>query len=143
MTVQVNTLKIMSNESGEDVETFNFAIPINHFVIVANSLAEKGSYNRPLMGITVIDIKDMSLSDREEYGITISKGIYVEDVSNTGASNGVLSKGSVIIKIGDEMIDDMADFSCQLYRHKAGDTITITASNVNGEAMIVHSIVLK
>ena len=141
--VGVNTLKIMTNDGGEDVETFNFAIPINHFVMVTNSLAENGSYKRPLMGVTVIDVKDMPLKDKDSYGIKIYKGIYIESVSSSGASNGVLSKGEIIIKINDIVIDDMADFSCQLYKYESGDSIRVTTVDVNGNNMKNHNIVLK
>ena len=141
--VGVNTLKIMSDSNGNDAETFNFCIPINHFVKVANTLATKGSYSRPLLGVTVIDVKKMSLSDRENYGITTSKGIYIESVSSSGASNGILTKATLISKINDVEINNLADFSTELYKYLAGDSIAITTTNLNGSNASEHTITLK
>lgn len=141
--VGVNTLKIMSNSSGDDVETFNFCIPINHFVKVANTLATKGSYSRPLLGITVIDIKKMSLSDKSKYGISVNKGIYIESISGGSASAGVLSKGTLITKINEITINNLADFSIELYKYLAGDMIKVTTTNLNGENVSEHTIILK
>lgn len=141
--VGVNTLKLMSDSSGDDVESFNFCIPINHFVIVANSLAENGSYTRPLMGVSVIDVEKLSLSDREEYGISVSSGIYVESVSSSGASNGILKKGMIITKINDILIGSLADFSCELYKYHAGDTIKVETTNGSGGNVAVYSIILN
>ena len=141
--VGVNTLKIMNNDSGDDVETFNFAIPINHFVIVANSLAENGSYKRPFIGITVIDILDMTLSERSQYAITVNKGIYIESVTSNGPSSGILKKGTIITKVDGQEVDDMADFSCKLYKYKAGDTINVTTISSTGANEVNHSIVLN
>lgn len=140
--VGVNTLKLMSDSSGDDVESFNFCIPINHFVVVANSLAEKGSYRRPLLGVTVVGIEKMTLSDRENYGISVNKGIYIESVSSSGASNDILKKGMVITKINDVVISNLADFSCELYKYYVGETIDVETTNVDGRNVANYTIVL-
>jgi len=141
--VGVNTLKIMSNDSGDDVESFNFSIPINHFVFVANCLIEDGKYSRPLIGIEVIDIKSISLGDREKLGIELYKGVYIESVVVSGTANGILSKGMIIIKINDIDVGDMADFAIQLYKHKSGDRISVTTSGKNGGNVMEHNLILK
>ncbi len=141
--IGVNTLKIMSDSSGEDVESFNFSIPINHFVMVANSLAENGSYSRPLMGVTVIDITSMSLKERDNYNIEVSKGLYIESVSSSGPSKGILSKGLVIVKINEVEVSDMADFSCELYKYHSGDTVNVVTTNGSGGNTTSYSITLS
>ena len=59
--VGINTLKIIITDSGDDVESFNFSIAINHFKHVADILLETGSYSRPKLGIIVRDITSMNL----------------------------------------------------------------------------------
>ena len=140
--IGVNTLKLMSNSSGEDVGSFNFAIPINHFVVVANSLASNGSYSRPKLGLTVIDINRMSLKERESYGISVSKGIYIESIVAGGASYGVLSSEQIIVKINNIVIDDIGDFSCELYKYKVGNKINVVTVNTSGNNKISHEIIL-
>ena len=141
--IGVSTLKLMTDSSGDDVESFNFAIPINHFVVVANSLANNGTYFRPKLGVTVISITDMPLSDRDSYDITLDSGIYIESVSNTGASYGILSSKTVITKINDTVTKDLADFSIELYKYKAGDSIKIVTCDVDGSESSTHTVILK
>ena len=141
--IGVNTLKLMSDSSGDDVESFNFAIPINHFVIVANSLTENGIYTRPKLGITVIDLKDMDLKQREEYGITVNNGLYIENIVKNSASYGILNSKEIIFKINGVNISDLADFSCELYKYKVGDTISIETMNVSGKNISNYNIKLN
>lgn len=137
--IGVNTLKLMSNENGEDVESFNFSIPINHFVNVSNSLVDTGTYSRPIIGISVIDIRDMTLKERENNEINVNKGIYIESVSNSDS----LLKGDIIIKINEHLISDIKDFSVELYKYKKGDKISVTIVDKNGSNEVIRSIVLK
>lgn len=140
--IGVSTLKITSSESGESVESFNFAIPINHFVKVANDLANKGSYSRPVLGVTLIDITNLSLSDRENYGISISKGLYIESITSGSVSDGILTKGRIITKINDTEVTSFASLACELYKYSSGETIEIITVNVSGGDSISKNITL-
>jgi len=141
--IGVNTLKLMQNNSGESVESFNFAIPINHFVLVANCLAENGIYSRPKLGISVVDIANMSLKERVYYGINVNKGIYIESVISNSASYGILNSKEIITKINAVDINDLSDFSCELYKFQIGDNIIITTVDINGKNIKKHDIILK
>lgn len=141
--IGVNTLKLARDKSGEEVESFNFAIPINHFVMVANSLAETGVYNRPKLGISVIDVEDLSLKEREAYGISVSEGIYIESVANGSVSSGILNVKEIIAKINNVTVGNLADFSCELYKYKKGDKITIATISLSGTKEKSYNIILN
>lgn len=141
--IGVNTLKIMTNDNGDDIETFNFSIPINHFVVVANSLIDRGNYRRPIIGISAIDIKEMTLSNREKKNIKINEGLYIESVDKEGISAGILIQGTIITKINDVNVSDMADFSCELYKYLSGEIIQVTTVDNGGNNIVTHSIVLR
>lgn len=141
--IGVNTLKLMTNGSGESVESFNFAIPINHFVIVANSLAKEGGYSRPKLGVNVIDIVDMSLKERENYGVNVSRGIYIDSIVKNSASYGILNAKEIIVKINDVEINNLRDFSKELYKHQSGDKLIIVTVDKNGGDSSSYSVILN
>lgn len=141
--VGVSTLKLMKDSSNEDVEAFNFIIPINHFVLVANCLASDGSYARPKLGISVLSISDMDLNTRQNNDINVNWGIYISSVSSTGASYGTLNKGDIITKINDVVIGDLADFSVELYKFKKGEDITLTICDGDGSNVQTKVITLN
>ena len=91
--------------------------------------------DRPLLGITLTNVSEKSLLRR--YGISIDDdidyGVVVISVaSNSGASKSDLKKGDVIIKIGDEKINNQAYLKYVLYSYEVGDTIEVTYIR-NGE----------
>ena len=110
--IGINTLKL--TKSGNSIiESFNFAIRINKAITVANKILEQGYYKRPSIGITVYDVKTMSISSREIYGIDSSIHYILEapHPSPLSASRGFFgckhfSKiNEILISIGKTPID--------------------------------------
>ena len=127
--IGVNSLKILQSSSGVDIEGIGFAIPINHFKIVANTIINGETYIRPKIGITASSVANLSITTREKYGITIQNGIYVSEVSNTTITQ---LKGKIITHINNQYIYNYTDFASELYNHKPGEQIEITYCDVNG-----------
>ena len=125
----INTLKITKSQSGDDVESFNYAIPINHFDLVATSLLESGQYKRPKIGITVKDISFMSLDEREKENIDLYLGVLIIEVSPQGAGHNLLEEGNVIVEINDVEIINLNQFSKELLKNLPGEEIKITFFN--------------
>ncbi len=142
LLIGINTLKIIKTDSGGDVESFNFSIPINHFAHVANILLTTGSYTRPKLGIVVIDISAMNLEDRDQRGIEIATGVYIQEVLPLGPSRFALSAGRVISEINKIEIENTNDFSVELYKNSPGDEVEITTVNKTGSNKMFHSVVL-
>lgn len=108
--IGVNSLKLVQDE----IEGMGFAIPIE---LVKESLTslEKGEVIvRPILGIEISDINR-------------SNGIYVSSVDESyPASIAGIKKGDLIVSVDGEKIENSAHFRYILYRHKIGDSITIS-----------------
>ncbi len=122
--IGINSLKLAE----EEIEGMGFAIPIEMVKSIAEKLEKKESVDRPLFGITMLDVDDVYQLYRN--GITLNddvdKGIVVVDVQkDTPAYAAKLQKGDVILAINDINIDDVAYFRAELYKYSVGDTITI------------------
>lgn len=128
--IGVNTLKILESQSGTQIEGMGFAIPITHFEKVVTSLIDKGSYTRPLIGISVISINNLSLDVRSKYDIKLQHGLYVESVDNIKLI--ALTK-KAITHINNKKILTRSDFIYELYKHDVNDTISLTYCDLNGE----------
>ena len=70
--------------SSEDMRNFNYSIPINYFIKVANYLVtNRSAYVKPTLSINVKSICDYSSGELQTLGITVSKGVHVT-TSNDG-----------------------------------------------------------
>ena len=142
--IGINTLK-MTKSGSSIIESFNFAIRINKAIKVANIILEQGYYKRPLVGITVVDLKTMSLSSRKIYGISedIHYGLYVESVVESGAVWEIIETDKIITHINGIKITGMENFSVELLEYQKGDTITLTVINRDGSNQQVKNVTLK
>lgn len=140
--IGINTLKL--TESGSSViEGFNFSIPSNHFVKVANELLKDGSYSRPVLGVEIADIGSLSLNEREQLKIGVSLGLYIDEILLDGASYGLIDAKRIIIKINDAEIKNTSDFISELYDFLPGERITVTTVDLNGNDQKTVEITLK
>lgn len=138
--VGINTLKITTSDNGDSVDDFNYSIPINHFKLVADELINNGSYSRPLIGVSVVDIAEMTLDQRTSAGIDVAYGLYVNEVSPTGPSAGLISQGQVITKIDDVVVTRKNEFSVSLYENLPGDQVVLEVSNKDGSN--IHNVTI-
>ena len=123
--IGINSMKLVDSS----VEGMGFSIMIEDALAYTN-LFEKGKeIERPLLGITFANYDD----DRtlQKYSIkldnSINYGVVVISVaSGSGAASSDLRKGDVIVKIGDEKVDNSAYLKYILYSYGVGDTIDVT-----------------
>ena len=130
--IGINTLKLLSDGSATNIESFNYSIPISHFSLVADYLLTGSKYFRPLIGISVIDIRLLSLKERENYNLTINHGLLVQTIESTSNLYGKISQNQVITHIEGIKVTKSTDFSVELLKHKPGDTITLTVTDADG-----------
>ena len=142
--IGINTLKM--TDSGNNVlESFNFSIRINKAIKVANSLLITGKYQRPLIGISVYDIKNMSLTQREIYHISsnIHYGLFVSSVVVDSAAFNIIPTNVIVTKINDVTILGMEDFSVELLNYLKDDKIKITIIDPDGSNEVVKDVTLR
>lgn len=129
--VGINSMKLSSTSTSEaTVEGMGFAIPSNTVVTIINQLETKGKVERPALGIKMLDLSEVSVSDQSsilDVPSSVTGGVVVMSVvKNTPAAKLGLEKYDVITKIDGKTITDTGDLRDALYAHKLGDTIKVT-----------------
>lgn len=123
--IGVTSLKLVEDE----IEGMGFALPIENVTNSLDSLEKGEKIKRPLLGIHMADIAnvsllnryDINLDDKVTYGAVI---IIIENDST--ASKAGFKVGDVILKINNDKITDTTHFRYALYKYRVGDTINIT-----------------
>jgi serine protease Do len=131
--IGINSSKIASTSestSSVSVEGMGFAIPSNDAVDIINQLEKDGKVVRPALGIQTINLSSITSQQQEQIlkvPSSVTDGVVVYSVSNaTPAEQAGLQQYDVITKIDDTEISTTTDLQSALYKHKVGDTITVT-----------------
>lgn len=113
--IGMNTLKTQA-------EGLGFAIPTNVFMPIAQQLIEKGSIERPGIGVIIVEVTDEMI---KTYGFP--KGVAIVDVSPNGAADkaGLLPK-DIIIGIEDKTIETIDELKEEISKYKVGDIVKFT-----------------
>lgn len=115
---------VVAKSTGSDVEGLGFAIPISQVAEIAKQLIENGRVEgRAQIGISIIDLTDPSAA--AQYGLS-TPGIYITEVTSSGAQEAGFEQGDMIMAIDDTAITDEAMLRSCLAGHKPGDEVTIT-----------------
>ena len=130
--IGINTIKLVNSGTTTNIESFNYAIPISHFALVANYLLQGSLYFRPYIGITIIDVRHLSLSEREEIGLTINTGLLLTEINQNSPLHSKARTNQVITHIENVKVLKANDFSVELLKHAPNDTITLTICNADG-----------
>jgi len=122
--IGINSLKIVK----DTVEGIGFAIPIEDALNYAKDIRTNGSINRPYIGVSMLNAT--STMQLAYAGINLDRnvkaGVVVVDVEeNSPASKAGLTKGDVIVKVGDHEVEDMANFRYRLYSYEPDDEIVL------------------
>lgn len=128
--IGINSSKIVQTESNVSVEGIGFAIPSNDVVNVINQLEKDGKVVRPALGVTMVNLSDLSTEQVSEIVKTpssVTQGVVLNTVQpSTPADQAGLKKYDVITKIDDEDVSTGLELQSELYKHKVGDTVKIT-----------------
>lgn len=141
--IGINTMKLLSSGSSTNLESFNYAIPISHFSLVAKYLLQGSLYYRPFLNITIMDIRLLSMQERQTYGITVDNGLLITNIGDTSPLKNKVNVNQVITKIEDIQVLKSTDFSVELIKHAPNSTISITVCDANGNnSKIINDITL-
>ncbi len=128
--IGINSSKIVQTESNVSVEGIGFAIPSNDVMNVINQLEKDGKVVRPALGITMVNLSDLSteqVSEIVKVPSSVTQGVVINSVqSSTPADQAGLKKYDVITKIDDTDVSTGVELQSELYKHKVGDTVKIT-----------------
>ena len=128
--VGINSMKLASSSDGTSVEGMGFSIPSDTVVSIINELEKNGKVERPALGVTMVDLSNVSTSDQSsvlKLPTSVSGGVVVMGMTDgSAAAEAGLKKYDVITKIDDTEIAGSGDLRDALYKHKVGDTIKIS-----------------
>jgi len=129
--IGINSLKLVQ----EQVEGMGFSIPIEDALNYASSLEKGETIKRPFIGISMVDVSNISAL--WQYGITIprdiTEGVVVLATQAGSPAASKLEKGDIIIGINDDKITSVAELRYALYKNKPGDKIKIKYLRNNKE----------
>lgn len=117
-----------------DTDGMGFAIPISEALNDMEELKLKGKIERPVLGIQVIAMSDISLRQRYYNNIQSESldGVYVYAVQDSSAADKAgLKKGDIIIGIDDIEVTTYKSFLSALYSKNVGDTVEIVVERGN------------
>lgn len=128
--VGITSSKIASDAEGTSVEGMGFAIPSNEVVNIINQLVKKGKVVRPALGITYVDLANVSSSQQKsvlKLPSSVDAGVVVMSASSgSPAKKAGLAKYDVITELGGHKISDQSTLRDILYTYKLNDTVSMT-----------------
>ncbi len=128
--IGINSMKLATSSSGTSVEGMGFAIPSDQVVDVVNKLVKDGKITRPAIGIRLVNLSEVTADDQKstlKIPDSVTGGVVVMSLTKKGpADNAGLKKYDVIVGIDGKKVTTQADLREVLYKHKLGDTITLT-----------------
>lgn len=130
--IGINTMKLVNAGTNTNIESFNYAIPISHFSLVASYLINGSLYYRPFLNITIIDIRLLNFSDRQKYSLNVDHGLLILEIGNTSPLYEKVNINQVITHIQGKKVNKASDFSIELLKFAPGQTIELTICNANG-----------
>ena len=140
--IGINTMKLINSGTSTNIESFNYAIPISHFSLVASYLLQGSLYYRPFLNIAIIDIRLLSSNDRNNHSLEIDHGLLILEIGDTSPLKNKVTVGQVITHIEDIKISKASDFSVELLKYAPNDTIDITICNADGSNSSIIEITL-
>lgn len=132
--IGINSMKIAET----DVEGFGFAIPINEAIPIVQQLEKDGKVTRPNLGVSAVDVSQLSLRQRMRLEIEDESGIIITNVTALGpAAISGLETGDIIVKMDEVEISNMKQFRQTLYAKKIGDNIALEVLR-DGERQVIE-----
>lgn len=124
--IGINSMKI----SDSNVEGMGFAIPSNDVITIINELEQNGEIIRPILGVSMLDISQISVAQQESVlnlPEEVTEGVVVADVQSLSAAElGGLEQYDVITEMNDTPVTSIVALRKILYSLDVGSDIAIT-----------------
>ncbi|MGO2696401.1 S1C family serine protease [Bavariicoccus seileri] len=123
--VGINSMKI----SSATVEGMGFAIPSNEVVKIAAELEKDGEVKRPVLGVSMVNVNELSQSNLSQLNIPsdVKSGVIIgQVVSGSNAEKAGLKEYDIITKYNDTEVTDTVSLRKALYSSSIGDKVTLT-----------------
>ena len=103
---------------------YSFAVPVNIVKKIVYDLMDYGSVKRAVLGITMQEIDDKIA---EELKLSSRKGVYIVEVSKSGAADKAgIKTGDILVAIDSIMLTNAASVQEAVSRFSPGDEAVVT-----------------
>lgn len=128
--------------AGGNAENIGFAIPMNDVTGLIETVKQTGKLERPFLGVVYVPLtNDMA----EQYGLDVNRGAYIPPAGVLGsasvladgpAAKAGIKEGDIILKIGEEAIDQKHSLSSLINKRKVGEPVALTISRDGKETKL-------
>ena len=120
--IGINVAYLPPSDTG--AVNIGFAIPSDTAASVADQLIETGKVSSAYLGVVTTDL---SPEDAERFGLPVESGAIVGQVEpGSGADAAGVRRGDIIVRLGDDPIDNAGDLFGALRDYQPGDTVELT-----------------
>lgn len=113
---------------------YSFAIPVNLVRKVVADLLQYGNVQRAFIGV---NISNVSEEVAKSTGLNNMNGAYVDSVLPGGAAKSAgIRPGDIILKVGDQDVNDVSGLEELIGRHRPGDVVDVTVIRNNQQMQI-------
>ena len=120
--IGINVAYLPPSDTG--AVNIGFAIPSDTAASVADQLIETGKVSSAYLGVVTTDL---SPEDAERFGLPVESGAIVGQVEpGSGADAAGVRRGDIIVRLGDEPIDNAGDLFGALRDYQPGDIVELT-----------------
>lgn len=128
--IGITSMKLSGSGSSSNVEGMGFAIPSNEVVQIVNQLEKNGKVARPSLGISPVDLSEVSSTQQSSVlhlPSSVKSGVVVVSLTNNSpAAKAGVKQYDVIYSIEGKEVNTVVDLRSQLYKYQVGDTITLS-----------------
>lgn len=119
--IGINTAIATSSGS---YQGYSFAIPVSLVKKVMDDLLEFGKVQRGLLGIV---IGDVDAARAEQYDLTVTQGVFVNNVTTgSAAEESGIQPGDVIVAIDNHVVNSVSELQEWVARNRPGEEILVT-----------------
>jgi Do/DeqQ family serine protease len=110
-------------------EGYSFAIPSNIVKKVVDDILKYGAVQRAYLGVTIRDVDSKLVKEKN---LTVTNGVYIESVSETGgAKKSGVKEGDVIVSVDSHAVRGNSELLEIIGQHSPGDMVSVMV-NRNG-----------
>ncbi len=128
--IGINSMKIVLQQ----VEGMGFSIPINEAIPIIEQLKEFKEVIRPVLGIMAVGVGEMSLYQKNGYGIDLNQtqGVFITQVmQDSPAEIAGIQENDILMEFDGTVIESFKQFRQLLYSKNIGDTVRIRVRRDN------------
>ncbi|WP_430809994.1 MULTISPECIES: Do family serine endopeptidase [unclassified Carboxylicivirga] len=107
---------------------YSFAVPVTIAKKVVGDLMEFGEVQRGLLGVSIIEMSNVTDELADELGVTIDnmEGVFIGSVApNGGAEEAGMRAGDIILSVNGETVNSVPELQEKVSMHRPGEKVNV------------------